>query len=119
MYLEEAVKTGTKDVLRAKEFANLAGVTVRALHHYDRLGLLRPRQRSQAWNELFFGVTKSDSGLRAVLKRNDGALNFKGKPQGSRTRPALQFRSVRGSRGRGDELRRGLFSLRDLLRLRK
>jgi MerR family transcriptional regulator, thiopeptide resistance regulator len=31
---------------KAKEFAQLAGVTVRALHHYDRLGLLRPK-RSQ------------------------------------------------------------------------
>lgn len=30
--------------LRVGEFAGLAGVTVRALHHYDRLGLLRPRR---------------------------------------------------------------------------
>jgi DNA-binding transcriptional MerR regulator len=27
-----------------QEFASLTGVTVRALHHYDRLGLLRPRR---------------------------------------------------------------------------
>ena len=27
---------------RVAEFANLTGVTVRALQHYDRLGLLRP-----------------------------------------------------------------------------
>lgn len=27
---------------RVNEFAEMAGVTVRALHHYDRLGLLRP-----------------------------------------------------------------------------
>ena len=27
-----------------QEFAGLAGVTVRALHHYDRLGLLKPRR---------------------------------------------------------------------------
>jgi DNA-binding transcriptional MerR regulator len=31
-------------VYRVREFAELAGVTVRALHHYDRLGLLRPRR---------------------------------------------------------------------------
>jgi DNA-binding transcriptional MerR regulator len=31
-------------MFRAKEFANLAGVTVRTLHHYDRLGLLKPRR---------------------------------------------------------------------------
>jgi len=29
---------------RAREFATLAGVSVRALHHYDRLGLLKPRR---------------------------------------------------------------------------
>jgi DNA-binding transcriptional MerR regulator len=29
---------------RIREFAELAGVTVRALHHYDRLGLLTPRR---------------------------------------------------------------------------
>ncbi len=29
---------------RVHEFAQLAGVTVRALHHYDRLGLLRPKR---------------------------------------------------------------------------
>lgn len=29
---------------RAQEFATLAGVTVRALHHYDRIGLLKPRR---------------------------------------------------------------------------
>jgi predicted site-specific integrase-resolvase len=27
-----------------QEFAALAGVTVKALHHYDRLGLLKPRR---------------------------------------------------------------------------
>jgi len=31
---------------RVHEFAGLAGVTVRALHHYDRLGLLRPSART-------------------------------------------------------------------------
>jgi DNA-binding transcriptional MerR regulator len=47
------VKTGTKDLYRAKEFASLAGVTVRALHYYDRLGLLRPKQRSLAGYRLY------------------------------------------------------------------
>jgi DNA-binding transcriptional MerR regulator len=31
---------------RIQEFAERAGVTVRALHHYDRLGLLKPSERS-------------------------------------------------------------------------
>src|ERR1039458_1801806 len=29
---------------RSRQFAELAGVTVRTLHHYDRLGLLKPRR---------------------------------------------------------------------------
>ena len=29
---------------RVGEFAKLAGVTVRALHHYDRIGLLKPQR---------------------------------------------------------------------------
>ncbi len=32
---------------RIKEFADLTGVTVRALHHYDRIGLVRPRRRAR------------------------------------------------------------------------
>ena len=28
------------------EFAEMAGVTVRTLHHYDRLGLLKPGRRT-------------------------------------------------------------------------
>jgi DNA-binding transcriptional MerR regulator len=47
------VKSGTKELYRSKEFASLAGVTVRALHHYDRLGLLRPKQRSHAGYRLY------------------------------------------------------------------
>lgn len=37
----------------AHEFAELAGVTVRALHHYDRLGLLKPTHRSEAGYRLY------------------------------------------------------------------
>jgi len=38
-----------------QEFAELAGVTVRALHHYDRLGLLKPR-RTPAGYRLYDGL---------------------------------------------------------------
>jgi MerR family transcriptional regulator, thiopeptide resistance regulator len=38
---------------RAQQFAELAGVTVRTLHHYDRLGLLKPRQRTDAGYRLY------------------------------------------------------------------
>lgn len=34
---------------QVQEFAQLAGVTVRALHHYDRLGLLRPRRTNAGY----------------------------------------------------------------------
>ena len=37
---------------RIGEFAKLAGVTVRALHHYDRIGLLKP-QRSNSGTRLY------------------------------------------------------------------
>jgi DNA-binding transcriptional MerR regulator len=33
---------------KTKEFAQMAGTTVRTLHHYDRLGLLKPRVRTSA-----------------------------------------------------------------------
>jgi DNA-binding transcriptional MerR regulator len=47
------VKGRTKEVYQTQEFARLAGVTVRALHHYDRLGLLRPKHRSRAGYRLY------------------------------------------------------------------
>jgi len=38
---------------RASEFAAVAGVTVRTLHHYDRAGLLRPSARTGAGYRLY------------------------------------------------------------------
>jgi DNA-binding transcriptional MerR regulator len=35
---------GRGQMLQAQQFAELAGVTVRTLHHYDRLGLLKARR---------------------------------------------------------------------------
>src|SRR5215813_4691750 len=34
---------------RTRAFAELAGVTVRTLHHYDRVGLLRPSRTSAGY----------------------------------------------------------------------
>lgn len=42
------MKTATR-LYRIREFAAIAGVTVRALHHYDRLGLLQPRRSSKGY----------------------------------------------------------------------
>src|ERR1700684_2743228 len=36
-------------MLQAQQFAELAGVTVRTLHHYDRLGLLCPRRTGSGY----------------------------------------------------------------------
>jgi len=44
--------TGSR-LYQVREFAELAGVTVRALHHYDRLGLLKPKLRSEAGYRLY------------------------------------------------------------------
>ncbi len=38
---------------RAHEFAKQTGVTVRTLHHYDRLGLLKPSARSESGYRLY------------------------------------------------------------------
>ena len=40
-------------LLRAQEFASRAGVTVRTLHHYDRIGLLRPAGRTASGQRLY------------------------------------------------------------------
>jgi len=47
------VKPDPTQTFKAQEFARLAGVTVRALHHYDRLGLLKPKHRSSAGYRLY------------------------------------------------------------------
>jgi len=52
------LKLRTSTPYRAHEFAETAGVTVRALHHYDRLGLLKPSHRSERGYRLY-----SDSDL--------------------------------------------------------
>lgn len=41
------------ELLQAREFAARAGVTVRTLHHYDRLGLLRPSRYTAAGYRLY------------------------------------------------------------------
>lgn len=38
---------------RVKDVASLAGVTVRTLHHYDRIGLLAPSRRTEAGYRLY------------------------------------------------------------------
>jgi DNA-binding transcriptional MerR regulator len=43
------MKAGREQTYRIHEFAALTGVSVRALHHYDRLGLLTPRRTASGY----------------------------------------------------------------------
>jgi DNA-binding transcriptional MerR regulator len=73
--------------LQVQEFAELAGVTVRALHHYDRMGLLRPRRTAAGYRLYgardlerleqivalkFIGIPLKR--IKAMLDRDAGAL---------------------------------------------
>ena len=47
------MKEPAEKLFKAREFAQLTGVTVRALHHYDRLGLLKPHRYSRTGYRLY------------------------------------------------------------------
>ena len=47
------MKHSDKKLFQPREFANLSGVTVRTLHHYDRLGLLKPSRYTGAGFRLY------------------------------------------------------------------
>jgi len=86
--IRTVTRTTTKRVCRVHEFAELTGVTVRTLHYYDRIGLLKPSQRNEAGYRLygehdfvrleqivvlkFVGLSLKE--IRDVLKRNKAEL---------------------------------------------
>src|ERR1051325_2944598 len=47
------MKRTDKKLFQPREFATLSGVTVRTLHHYDRLGLLKPARYTRAGFRLY------------------------------------------------------------------
>jgi MerR family transcriptional regulator, thiopeptide resistance regulator len=47
------LKAAVEKLYQPHEFARRAGVTVRTLHHYDRLGLLKPSRYTQAGYRLY------------------------------------------------------------------
>lgn len=47
------MKEANGEMFQASEFAKLTGVTTRTLHHYDRVGLLRPTGRTKAGYRLY------------------------------------------------------------------
>lgn len=57
--------------LRVGELARRAGLTVRTLHHYDEIGLVSPRRRSEAGYRLY-GRDDVDRLLRVLLLRRLG-----------------------------------------------
>jgi MerR family transcriptional regulator, thiopeptide resistance regulator len=80
------LETRAKELFKTQEFARLAGVTVRALHHYDRLGLLKPKQRSPSGYRLYsardFGRLEQIVVLKFLgmpLKQIRGLLETDGK----------------------------------------
>jgi DNA-binding transcriptional MerR regulator len=67
------VKAKKQEHFRVREFAQMASVTVRTLHHYDRIGLLRPARSGQNGYRLY---VESDLGrLEQIL-----VLRFLGLP---------------------------------------
>jgi DNA-binding transcriptional MerR regulator len=63
---------GDQVTYRVQAFANLAGVTVRTLHHYDRLALLRPKRTGSGYR--VYAMTDLERLERIV------ALKFLGLP---------------------------------------
>src|SRR5260221_2114801 len=62
-------------LFQAREFAKLSGVTVRALHHYDRLGLLKPSRHTRAGYRLY---SESDvARLELIVALKFIGLSFK------------------------------------------
>jgi DNA-binding transcriptional MerR regulator len=97
-----------------QQFAQLAGVTVRALHHYDRLGLLKPR-RSGAGYRLyserdlerleqivalkFIGIPLKQ--IRGLLERNGSTL------------PAALYRQRRALEEKQRQMKRAIGAIRE------
>jgi DNA-binding transcriptional MerR regulator len=69
------MKRGKSEVSKhyqVQEFAEITGVTVRALHHYDRLALLRPRRTTSGYRQYGLGEVER---LEQIV-----ALKFLGLP---------------------------------------
>jgi DNA-binding transcriptional MerR regulator len=60
------------EMYRVREFATLAGVTIKALHHYDRVGLLKPKRTAAGYR--LYSATDRDR-LEQIT-----ALKFVGLP---------------------------------------
>lgn len=103
------MKTRKTDFLRVGELAKRTGLTVRTLHHWDQIGLLRPPQRTAAGHRLY-GPQEIDR-LQRILSLRALGLGLK------------ELRSFLGGRARSleavlrihrDRVRDQVHRLRDL-----
>ena len=53
MSVQREIQMKETNQFQAIEFARIAGVTVRTLHHYDRIGLLKPKHYTSAGYRLY------------------------------------------------------------------
>jgi MerR family transcriptional regulator, thiopeptide resistance regulator len=63
------VSAGSKRTYQIKDFSALTGISVRALHHYDRLGLLKPRRTAsgyRAYGETDLGILEQIVALKFI-----------------------------------------------------
>src|SRR3954451_23615337 len=101
----------TAEQYRIGELARAAGVTVRTLHHYDELGLLRPSERTHGGHRLY--AARDVERLYRLL-----ALRSLGLPLAGR-RPLLEgdgvAETVERHRARVDQQIAALTALRDRL----
>lgn len=65
---------------RVGALAELTGLTVRALHHYDHLGLLRPSQRTPAGHRLYTADDVARLYRINLLRRLGFPLNQRPRP---------------------------------------
>jgi hypothetical protein len=59
-------ETGLEQVWKVGELATEAGLTVRTLHHYDHIGLVRPAGRTNTGHRLYTGGRGSSARNPAV-----------------------------------------------------
>ena len=84
---------------RIGELAQAAGVTVRALHHYDRLGLLVPSERTHGGHRLYTAADVQRL-YRLLALRELGLPLGRDRRRARRRRRALRHRAP-ASRARG------------------
>lgn len=66
---ENAIREGSGEVWKVGALAQRTGLSVRALHHYDQIGLLTPSQRSTSGHRLYSAADAERLYRIRVLRR--------------------------------------------------